>query len=178
MYLYIVFFVLSVRLLWEDGQCIGRPGERRRGRKKEGREKGEARWEKWEMGWEKGEEGREKLPVFNTDLPNLAYNVCIQWRCDGQAGVRFSLLSPSSLFSHPLLLSPGLPIPCPLSQWNRHRNVYVRLTPQSGQPLKPSKFSGPIAGRFTEVSVYILYWRCPYCLELVFRRIFKIPSWT
>ena len=25
------FFVLSVRLLWEDGQCIGRPGERRLG---------------------------------------------------------------------------------------------------------------------------------------------------
>ena len=39
------FFVLSVRLLWEDGQCIGRPGERRLGageggERKEGREKG------------------------------------------------------------------------------------------------------------------------------------------
>jgi hypothetical protein len=53
MYLYIVFFVLSVRMSWYDGQCIGRPaemrlgaGERRRGEKKEGREKGETRWEK------------------------------------------------------------------------------------------------------------------------------------
>jgi hypothetical protein len=37
-----------------------------------------------------------QLLVFNTDLPNLAYNICIQWRWDGQAGVCFSLLSPSS----------------------------------------------------------------------------------
>jgi hypothetical protein len=36
------------------------------------------------------------MSVFNTDLPNLAYNVCIQWRWYGQAGIRFSLLSPSS----------------------------------------------------------------------------------
>jgi hypothetical protein len=26
---YWFFFVLSVRLLWEDGQCIGRPGEKK-----------------------------------------------------------------------------------------------------------------------------------------------------
>ena len=50
---YCFVFVLFVRLLCEDGQCIGRPGERRlgarerrRGGEKEGRKKREARWEK------------------------------------------------------------------------------------------------------------------------------------
>ena len=65
----------------------------------------------------------------------------------------FSFLPPASPFSRsPYTLSTLSETPL-----NCHRNVYVRLTPQSGQPLKPSKFSGPIAGRLTEVSVYILY---------------------
>ena len=72
---------------------------------------------------------------------------------------------PSSPFSQPASPFPWpfLPVSlCPVHFLSEtllscHRNVYVKLTPQSGQPLKPSKFSGPIAGRLTEVSVYILY---------------------
>ena len=120
-------------------------------------------------------------------------------------GVHFSLLSSSSLsllispssrpsspfshpaspFSHPASHFPGSFLPVSLYPYhslnetplNRHRNVYVKLTPQSGQPLKTIRIFW--SHRWTVFNLYIIYWRCAYCLELVFGRIFKIPScWT
>ena len=81
--------------------------------------------------------------LFSTQIFQILHNVCIQWRWDGQAGVRFSLLSPSSpsppVFSHSTSPFPGPFLPLSLypvhslseTPLNRHRNVYVKLTPQN-----------------------------------------------
>jgi hypothetical protein len=60
---------------------------------------------------------------------------------------------------------------------NRHRNVYVKLTPQSGQPLKTIWiFWSHRWTVYRSFRLYIIYWRCAYCLELVFGRIFDQNS--
>jgi hypothetical protein len=95
---------------------------------------------------------------------------------------------PSSPFSQPASPFPWpfLPVSlCPVhflseTPLSRHRNVYVKLTPQSGQPLKTIRiFWSHRWTVYRSFSLYIIYWRCAYCLVLVFGRIFKIPScWT
>ena len=85
---------------------------------------------------------------------------------------------PSSPFPGPFLLISLYPVHS-LSEipLNCHRNVYVKLTPQSDQPLKTIRiFWSHRWMVYRSFSLYIIYWRCPYCLELVFGRIFKIPS--
>ena len=79
----------------ETGRKETRGGRKeKRGEKKEGREKGEARWRNEKRSWRKRRGAGEwislstpsvmvqrfcgQLLVFNTDLPNLAYNICIQ----------------------------------------------------------------------------------------------------
>ena len=102
------------------------------------------------------------------------------------------LFSPSSRpsfpFSQPTSPFPGPFLPVSLypvhflieTPLNCHRNVYVKLTPQSGQPLKIIRiFWSHHWTVYRSFSLYIIYWRCAYCLELVFGRIFKMSScWT
>jgi hypothetical protein len=88
---------------------------------------------------------------------------------------------PSSPFPGPFLLISLYPVHS-LSEipLNCHRNVYVKLTPQSDQPLKTIRiFWSHRWMVYRSFSLYIIYWRCAYCLELVFGRVFKILScWT
>jgi hypothetical protein len=88
------------------------------------------------------------------------------------------LYSPSS---HPASPFPGpfLPVSlCPVhslseTPLNRHRNVYVK----SLKTIQIFWFHRWTVYR--NFSLYIIFWSCAYCLELVFGWIFKIPScWT
>jgi hypothetical protein len=142
MYLYIVFFVLAVRLL-----CL-----------------------------------------FSTQIFQILH-ITFEYSEGGMDRQGYS--SPSPLFSpsfHTASPFPGsflLVYLCPFhslseTPLNRHRNVYVQLTPQAGLPLKTIRiFWSHCWTVYRNFSLYTIYWRCAYCLELVFGRIFKIPRcWT